>query len=124
MRPDAPQKGLTPVLLLLTVLALSGAPAMAAESKAPIMAQGLATITEVNYFANFNTSGYSLTIGTMEVRADKQGQPCEGFATGQTADARYDSKTLMLERDKQSCKLRIRRMEFTDPPGSAPPAAR
>jgi len=124
MRPDAPQKGLTPVLLLLTVLALSGAPAMAAESKAPIMAQGLATITEVNYFANFNTSAYSLTIGTMEVRADKQGQPCEGFATGQTADARYDSKTLMLERDKRSCKLRVRRMEFTDPPGSAPPAAR
>ena len=76
------------------------------------------------YFTNFNTSAYSLTIGTMEIRADKQGQPCEGFASGQTADARYDSKTLMLERDKRSCKLRVRRMEFTDPPGSAPPAAR
>jgi hypothetical protein len=88
------------------------------------MAQGLATITEVNYFANFNTSAYSLTIGTMEIRADKQGQPCEGFAAGQTADARYDAKTLILERDKRSCKLRVRRMEFTDPPGSAPPAAR
>ncbi|MBI3606617.1 MAG: hypothetical protein HY207_01455 [Nitrospirae bacterium] len=96
---------------------------MAAEPTAPIMAQGVATITELNYFANFNMSAYSLTIGTMDVRADKAGTPCEGFATGQTADARYDSRTLIIERDKQSCKLTIRRMEFTDPPGSAPPEA-
>ena len=113
-----------PRFLLLLTIGWLVAPWAGARGAEPPMAEGLATITELNFFTNFNTSAYSLTIGTMEVRADKQGQPCEGFASGQTADARYDAKTLMLERDKRSCKLRVRRMEFTDPPGSAPPAAR
>ena len=95
-----------------------------ARAAEPAMARGSATITEMNYFVNFNTSAYSLTIGTMEVRAEKKGPPCEGFADGQTAEARYDAKTLVLERDKKSCKLTIRRMEFTEPPSSAPPATR
>jgi hypothetical protein len=100
--------------------AVAGLLALAASAPAaePLMAQGTVTITELNYFSLFNTSAYSLTMGAIEIRADKRGQPCAGFASGQTADARYSAKEIILTREKQECKLTVRRMEFTDAPGT------
>lgn len=82
------------------------------------MAEGEATISELNYFTNFNTSAYSLSIGKLDIRADKQGPPCEGTAAGQTLAARYDNKIIILGSGKTACKLTVRRMEFTDAPGA------
>ncbi|MFZ5875671.1 MAG: hypothetical protein ACOYXU_04585 [Nitrospirota bacterium] len=98
---------------------LSGAPAVAAESKeptAPMMAEDTAVITELNYFSNFNISAYSITVGAMEVRADKMGPPCPGAEAGKRIVARYDNKLMYLGDEKARCKLTIRRMEFTGPP--------
>lgn len=110
-----------------------GNSAVAADKAEPTMAHGQAVITEVNYFTNFNRSAYSLTVGTMEVRADKQGPPCNGLTNGQQIPVRYNSQAIILEH-QPPCKLTVRRMEFTDaprsatpesgPPPPAPPAAR
>jgi hypothetical protein len=101
-------------------LLLSGMPALAAEPKAPatppMMAEETVTITEVNYFSNFNIAAYSITAGTMEIRADKQGPPCPGTEAGTKIAARYDNKLMFLGPEKDRCKLTIRRMEFTGPP--------
>lgn len=100
-------------------LALGGA-SYAADAPEPIMAQGMALITEVNYFTNFNRSAYSLTVGTMEIRADKQGPLCAGLAGGQRVKARYSATAIILEHTPP-CKLTVRRMEFTGAPQSADP---
>lgn len=110
-------------LLLLTIGWLV-APSAGARGAEPPMAEGLATITELNFFTNFNTSAYSLTIGALEIRADRRGPLCPGTAVGQQVAARYNSKIILLGPEKDKCKLTIRRMEFTEPPASAPPAAR
>jgi len=107
------------VIVLLTVcwLVIPWTSATAADPpKADPMAEGEATISELNYFSNFNTSAYSLSIGTLEIRADKQGPPCEGTATGQRLAARYDNKMIVLGSGKTACKLTVRRMEFTGAP--------
>jgi hypothetical protein len=95
-------------------------PALAAEPKAPakppLMAEETATITEVNYFSNFNLAAYSIQVGAMEVRADKMGPPCPGTEAGTKIVARYDNKLMFLGDEKDRCKLTIRRMEFTGPP--------
>ena len=112
MRPTRP-------IIAICSLLLSGTPALAAESKEskpPMMAEDIATITELNYFSNFNLSAYSITVGTMEVRADKMGPPCPGTATGTKITARYDDKVMLLGDENANCKLTIRRMEYTAPP--------
>lgn len=113
MRPIRP-------LLAIVLLLLSGMPALAAEPKAPakppLMAEETATITEVNYFSNFNLAAYSIQVGAMEVRADKMGPPCPGTEAGTKIVARYDNKLMFLGDEKDRCKLTIRRMEFTGPP--------
>ena len=108
-------------ILWLTVcwLIFPSATATAADPpKAPQMAEGEATITELNYFTNFNTSAYSLSIGKLDIRADKQGPPCQDTATGQKVPAHYDNKIIILGSGKTACTLTVRRMEFTDQPGA------
>lgn len=119
MRFNASQWGLTPATLLLMVFAWTTTQAVAAEPPAPappMMAEDTATITELNYFSNFNLSAYSITIGSMEVRADRKGPPCPGTETGKQIAARYDNTIMFLGDEKDRCKLTIRRMEFTGPP--------
>jgi hypothetical protein len=103
---------------LLCVLALSGAPVWAADPPKPLLAQDTATITERNYFTNLNITAYSLTLGTLEIRADKQGPPCPKGDVGQRIEIRYDNKVAFLgpEGEKPECKLKVRQMEFTAPP--------
>jgi len=114
------------MIVLFSVLALSGAPVPAAEpakpapKPAPMLAQDTATITERNYFTSLNITAYSLTVGTMEIRADKQGPPCPNTDAGQRIEVRYDNKLLFLgpEGQKPECKLTVRQMAFTAPPQS------
>jgi len=107
------------IWLALSWLILRPAAAPAADPpKAPAMAEGEATITELNFFTNFNTSAYSISIGKLDIRADKQGPPCEGTSSGQTLAARYDNKIIVLGSGKTACTLTVRRMEFTDAPGA------
>ena len=102
---------------VLAIVTLLRAPALAAEKPAPpMLTEDTATITELNYFSNFNISAYSLTIGTIEIRADKQGPPCPGTVAGQQIKVRYDNVMIFLGSEKPECRLRIRRMEFTGPP--------
>jgi hypothetical protein len=95
-------------------------PALAAESnaptKAPMMAEETVTITEVNYFSNFNIAAYSIAAGTMMIWADRMGPLCPGTEVGTKIAARYDNKLIFLGDEKDRCKLTIRRMEFTGPP--------
>jgi hypothetical protein len=85
-----------------------------------MLAQDTATITERNYFTNLNLTAYSLTVGTMEIRADKQGPPCPWAEVGQKVEIRYDNKMAFLgpEGQKPECKLKVRQMAFTAPPQS------
>lgn len=105
---------------MLSLLALSSAPARAAEPAKPMLAEDTATITERNYFTNLNLTAYSLTVGTMEIRADKQGPPCPNGDVGQKIEVRYDNKVIFLgpEGQKPECKLTVRQMAFTAPPQS------
>ena len=107
-----------PRFLLLLTIGWLVAPAAGARGAEPPMAEGLATITELNFFTNFNTSAYSLTIGTLEIRADRRGPLCQGTAVGQQVAARYNSKVILLGPATDKCKLTVRRMEFTEPPGT------
>jgi hypothetical protein len=105
---------------MILLLLLSGLPALAAEPKAPakppMMAEETVTITEVNYFSNFNIAAYSITAGTMMIWADRMGPLCPGTDVGTKILARYDNKLMFLGDEKDRCKLTIRRMEFTGPP--------
>ena len=107
-----------PRLLLFLTIGWLVAPSAGARGAEPPMAEGLATITELNFFTNFNTSAYSLTIGTLDIRAERRGPPCQGTAAGQQVAARYNSKVILLGPEKDKCKLTVRRMEFTDAPGT------
>ncbi len=109
---------LVPRLLLLLTIGWLAAPSAGARGAEPPMAEGLATITELNFFTNFNTSAYSLTIGTLDIRAERRGPPCPGTAVGQQVAARYNSKVILLGPEKDKCKLTVRRMEFTGAPGT------
>jgi hypothetical protein len=107
------------VIWAVGIVALPATPALAAEGPAPappMMAEDTATITELNYFSNFNLSAYSITIGAMEFRADRKGPPCPGTEAGKQIAARYDNTIMILGDEKDRCKLTIRRMEFTGPP--------
>jgi hypothetical protein len=106
-----------PRLLLLLTIGWLVAPLTGARGAEPPMVEGLATITELNFFTNFNTSAYSLTIGTLDIRADRQGPPCPETAAGQQVAARYNNKVILLGPEKNRCKLTVRRMEFTGAPG-------
>jgi hypothetical protein len=83
-----------------------------------MLAQDTATVTERNYFTNLNVTAYSLTLGTLEIRADKQGPPCPQANVGQQIEIRYDNKMAFLgpEGQKPECKLKVRQMGFTAPP--------
>jgi hypothetical protein len=83
-----------------------------------MLAQDTATVTERNYFTNLNVTAYSLTLGTLEIRADKQGPPCPQADVGQQIEIRYDNKMAFLgpEGQKPECKLKVRQMGFTAPP--------
>ena len=107
-----------PRLLLFLTIGWLVAPSAGARGAEPPMAEGLATITELNFFTNFNTSAYSLTIGTLDIRAERRGPLCPGTAAGQQVAARYNSKVILLGPAKDKCKLTVRRMEFTDAPGT------
>ncbi len=115
MRSDALRSGLYPGISLFSILALSVTSVLAAE---PMLAEDTATITERNYFTNLNITAYSLTVGTLEIRADKQGPPCPKGDVGQRIEIRYDNKLAFLgpEGEKPECKLKVRQMGFTAPP--------
>lgn len=111
--------GLIRLILAVSWLLLPGAPVAAAEpAKPPMLAEDTAAITERNYFSTLNITAYSLTVGTMEIRADKQGPPCPKTDVGQQVEIRYDNKLAFLgpEGQKPECKLKVRQMGFTSPP--------
>ena len=85
-----------------------------------MLAEDTAAITERNYFTALNITAYSLTVGTMEIRADKQGPPCPKADVGQRVEIRYDNQMAFLgpEGQKPECKLKVRQMGFTAPPQS------
>lgn len=118
MRSDALWSGLYSAISLFSILALSVTSVLGAEPAKPMLAEDTATITERNYFTNLNITAYSLTVGTLEIRADKQGPPCPKGDVGQRIEIRYDNKLAFLgpEGEKPECKLKVRQMGFTAPP--------
>jgi hypothetical protein len=105
---------------LVATVVFFAVPALAAEPKAPakppLMAEETVTITEVNYFSNFNIAAYTITAGAMMIWADRMGPLCPGTEVGTKIVARYDNKLMFLGDKKDRCKLTIRRMEFSGPP--------
>ena len=107
-------------MLTVLLLVVSGAAVWAAEAPKPMLAEDTAIVTERNYFTNLNLTAYSLTVGVMEMRADKQGPPCPQGEPGERIAIRYNNTTAFLgpEGQKPECKLHVRRIIFSEPPHS------
>lgn len=112
--------GRTRPIFAIVPFLLAASPVLSAEPAKPMLAEDTALVTERNYFTNLNITAYSLTVGVMEIRADKQGPPCPQGDPGERLEIRYDNKIAFLgpEGQKPECKLKVRQITFTGPPQS------
>jgi hypothetical protein len=68
---------------------------------------GSAIIESLSRYQALGTTVYFLKVGSVTFAAERQGEPCKDFFTGDQVSVSYDESTITMIKDSKSCRLSI-----------------